>query len=514
MLSSIPFVAAALLLQSPAAPASTPAGIVLDAEFDDWSQIAPVLTDPADAPSAFIDFGEVRITHDDRFVHLLIDVGRTVNAQGLDGTAMILLDADGNPATGRDEHDLLGVDFIIDLSPPQDKRPGTPGHGIGLRSTNYTPAKPESAKVAALNPYDIGFAFAPTHAGRRFEFRFDRGAKVRNSAELFRADHFTAKLVFIDLQGNLADSTDSFAHQLGTQTVAATEDTPRATDPLARPASTSLRAMSWNAHLGAIFTNSEPFTRVFAALKPDVVLLQELTDDNSAQQVRAFLESALPPVDRGAWNVAFGSGGGNLRCAVASTFPIQTCESLQLVAMPDRPDRSVRAIGAVIETAGKRLLVVSIHLKCCGRAGGDEDAQREVEVQAIHQAIAAATAASTIDGIIIAGDYNLVGARDPLEMLASTLDRDRSALTPVQTLQLDGLSNATWSDPKQPFVPGRLDYLLYSDSSLRPVNSFAFDSQDLTPQWLTHHKVKGTDTTLASDHLPLVVDLAWVSTMK
>src|SRR5262245_52413686 len=108
MLSFSLFVAAVCLLH-PAEPNHRSAAIVLDAKLDDWGGVSPTLIDPADAPESAVDFGELRITHDGRFVHLLLDFGRTVNAQGLNGTAMILLDADGDPRTGSTQHQLPGV---------------------------------------------------------------------------------------------------------------------------------------------------------------------------------------------------------------------------------------------------------------------------------------------------------------------------------------------------------------------------------------------------------------------
>jgi hypothetical protein len=103
--------------------------IVIDGELNDWRSIAPVLVDaPDDALShSPIDLGEVRITHDDRFVHLLVDVGRNVNLQGLpdDVALSLLLDVDGNVASGATEQGMNGVDVMIDFSPRKNVlRPG------------------------------------------------------------------------------------------------------------------------------------------------------------------------------------------------------------------------------------------------------------------------------------------------------------------------------------------------------------------------------------------------------
>lgn len=507
MISTAFFAAAAVLFQTP----GTDSRIVLDAEFDDWSSIKPAFIDPADAAEAFIDFGEVRISHDERFVHLLIDVGREVNAQGLDGVAMIVLDVDGDAATGRNEYGLAGADIIIDLSPASSKKADEPGMGIGLRSiTQIATASPhDSSKALKLNPYDIGFAFAPTYAATQFEFRIQRAASLPNTPSLFVGNQFNGKIVFIDLQGRLADETDSFTHQLTIPAKSEVELVSPSTDPLARAPGTNLRALSWNVHEGGIFTNPQPFTRILAAIKPDVIFLQELDDKNTGEQLRAFLNAALPQPDGAGWNVIFGSGGGNLRCAVASIS--QMSQALPVIASPERPKRSVRTAGCIVEHNGKRMLVASVHLKCCGRAGGSEDIERQTEAQLIHQTITTALAGGGIDGVIIAGDLNLVGSHDPIELLAANLDLDRSALAIADADQLDGLSNATWADRKTAFAPGRLDYLLFADSRMTATHSFVFDSRDLSAKCLKTHGILADDTSATSDHLPLVVDLQWTA---
>jgi endonuclease/exonuclease/phosphatase family metal-dependent hydrolase len=496
MISSIAILATATVLQTP----QVSAHIILDGEFDDWNAVPATIVDPADAPGAFIDFGELRIIHDDRFVHLLADFGKTVNAQGLAGTAMLLLNADGDEQTGTTVHDVPGVDVIVDLSPEKLKYPGE-FQGVGLRSTTYLPDPNDPAKPA-LNPYDIGFAFAPTHAGRRFELRFERGRRLPQTPPLFSGAQFTGKLVFMEAAGKPADITQPFTHEL-------TISHPMRVDPPALPKrdADAFRVVSWNVQRGAIFSQGEPFRRVLRALDPDVVLLVELNDENTVADVERFFAQAFP--ERGAWHAVVGKGGGDLRCAVASRFPLAPAPELELVSMPHQPDKSVRVMGASIDVFGRKLLAVATHLKCCGSAGGPEDQIREVEVGQIRHAVKLALGQTEFDGLVIGGDLNLVGARDPLELLARGLDLDRSALAIPQTYQLDGLSNATWADRNQPFIPGRLDYILHSDSTIDCLHGFVFDSQDPDQTWRDAHQVQPGDTAAASDHLPVVLDLRW-----
>jgi endonuclease/exonuclease/phosphatase family metal-dependent hydrolase len=494
------FVLAACLLQNQTAPKTS---VILDGEFDEWMTRPPTIVDPADASTAFIDFGEVRVLHDLKFVHMQADFGNTVNAQGLEGTAMVVLDADGDATTGKTEHGLDGVDIIVDLSPRGRK--SMKHEGVGLRSMTYEADANDPAKPF-LNPYDIGFAFAPTHAGRRFEFRFERGAALPNTPPLFQGQQFSGKFVFVDPSGALADETPVFTHKLLAIDADPIEVKPDEANPLEKPDAGAIRLVSWNIQRGAIFKQPELFGRILRALQPDVIHLQELSEHNSAAQLQEFLKATFSDDQRQPWNVAFGEGGGDLRCAVASRHPLALSPALRIVPMPQRPDHSVRTIGAIAEIDNHSILLVSLHLKCCGRAGGPEDEQRLNEVDAIHTAVKSALAAQQIDGALISGDFNLVGSRDPLEALATNLDVNRSSLAVPQTYQLDGLSNATWSDPFQPFIPGRLDYILVSDSSIEVMRGFVLDTRDLGPTWLERCKLQAEDTATASDHLPVVID--------
>lgn len=504
--ASLAAILSLVLILTRSAAAQVPA-LVIDGKFQDWKQIAPALIDPIDASDAAIDFGELRIAHTSAHVHLLVDFRRTINVQGLDGTVLMLMDVDGDSQTGQTEFGLDGVDIIVHLSPRDPQRPERPGMGMSVRSTTYEP-DPADPQQKPLSIYDIGLMFAPTHASRRMEFRIDRGAQLPGTPALFSGDACAMKLVFINLDGQAADETEVVRHNLrsGALPLAPVDEH---ADPLQRDPRSALRIMNWNVFRGANFTHPDPFARTIAAINPDVILLQELPEQTSAQDLKDFLERATQSDQ---WQVALGTGGGDLRCAIAARLPLR--ESLQSVPLPNQPDRTVRAAGAFIDAGDRRLLAVAVHLRCCGRAGGPEDQQRLHEVRALSDAMTAALRANPCDGIIIAGDFNLVGTRDPMEVMAAGLDLDHTALRIAHPLNLDGRSHATWADPSQPFAPGRLDYFLYSDSSLEISRTFVYDSQHLNARWLTHYGVHPTDTRDASDHRPMVADLLWSEALR
>ena len=474
--------------------AGSPPRIVIDGRFDDWGEVQPKLIDPVDAAGEAIDLRDISLTSDGRFVHLLVDFGRTVNIQKLDVAVHLVLDVDGNESTGRNAFGLNGADLDIILSPTDGLG------GVALAST--------APNAPSLNPYDIGFTFGPTYANRRFEFRIERGAKLAGIPSFLASGRMQGKIVCTDPQGDVIDRTAAFGSDLAPLRIA--EQTVTAEPPAKSPGAGAIRMMSWNAASGALIRNPEPFVRVLAAINPDVIFLQELTERSSASQLESFLNQRLSSETSNEWTVIFGEGGGNLRCAVASKLPLELAEPFEVLPYPDWPDRSLRVAGAVITTANRRLLCVSVHFRCCGGIGSQQDFIRILEAETIREELRKLTESGSIDGVIVAGDLNLVGSRRPLDLLTTRLALTDLSLIEAEPYQLDSLSNATWSDRKQPFVPGRLDYLLFSQRTLAAPSSFVFDTHDLSPPTLRRLGLRTDDTGSASDHFPVVVDVQWV----
>lgn len=479
--------------------AGSPPGIVIDGRFDDWGLVERTLIDPVDALGETIELREVRLTSDGRFVHLLVDFGRTVNIQKLATAIHIVLDVDGDRSTGQLTFGLSGADLEIILSPTtlldRAERPS----GVQLVSTD--------TNAPTLNPYDIGFTFGPTYASRRFEFRIERGAKPAGIPTVLAGGRMQGKIVCTDPEGSIIDQTGVFSSDLAPLRIA--DQTTTAELPAKSPGAGALRLMSWNAANGSLFDKPEPFVRVLAAIDPDVIFLQELTDRSSAAQLESFLNQRLSSEALNQWHVVFGAGGGTLRCAVASRLPLESAEPFELLPYPDWPQRSLRVAGAVIKTANKRLLCVSVHLRCCGGIGSQQDFIRILEVETIREELRKLAESQTFDGVIVAGDFNLVGSRRPLDLLTTHLDITSLSLIEAEPYQLDGLSNATWSDRAQPFAPGRLDYLLFSNRTMALRNTFVLDARDLNPDALPRLGLRSDDTASASDHFPVVADVQW-----
>jgi hypothetical protein len=258
-----------------------------------------------------------------------------------------------------------------------------------------------------------------------------------------------------------------------------------------------------------------------------------LFDEAPAIDAKALLDAWRGlPAGGGSWNAVVGPGGGRQHAVVMSRFPVSLVPQLARISYPSdfaaylvtvepawiREDLAgaaedgVSAAGVVVDLGARRLLAVPLDLQCCGRLGDAEDRIREVQAEAIHLALAAALPGLDVDGIVVAGDLNLVASRRPLDRLRESLDLDGSDLAVLDAIQLDGRSAATWGFSGV-FPHSRLDYFLYGASALEPVGAFVFDPRDLSDTWLEAHGLRPEDAGV-SGHLPIVADLRWIDSAR
>jgi endonuclease/exonuclease/phosphatase family metal-dependent hydrolase len=488
---------ASLLVTHSQASAAPP--IVVDGVFDDWREVSPAVDDSGDAAEAEIDLGVIAVQLDREHVYFMVEFQHERNVQALDGSLQILMDADGKPDTGEKRHNLPGVDLVVGFTP----RTPTPSPGVGIAFLTLSASDPRR------HPHhsDIGFALAPTFATRRIECRIDRSPAAPLDPVLFQGASFSMKWVVTDPAGRMTDETEVIRYPLPSAPPMAAIS-PKPMRIPSKPAA-AMRVMSWNVRFGAILTQPEQSARILRALDPDILLLQEMTEDNSAAALEAFLNSSAPR--RGtAWQVVFGEGGGRLRCAIASRFPVKPVAALASVPYPDWPEGQTRTVGGTVTAGNKRVLVAPIHLRCCGRTGSPEDKTRHLQAKLLNQAIREAIADEPFDAVVIGGDLNLVGSYAPIERLGVGLDLDQTDLGILDPYCLNHRNNATWADSRSPFAPGRLDYLLVSDSSVRQAQSFVFNSADLPKRELSRHQLAASDSSEVSDHFPIVADLIWI----
>jgi len=459
--------------------------VVLDGAFDDWDGAAPKATDPTgDATGAFdLERVTVRTAGTAVFVHLGLAERETgpVNLQSGaadEGTLVISLETE------------TGARAVFD----------TREKGVAMTTAG---GREREAGWAA-----IGYTGLPTYASDAYELRFDAsllGAKV-------------GETLTIGFGGS-----DELSEPLSVELVGETP-APVADAAWERHPDAAVRVVSFNTLRGGLVDpdRSRRIIRMLRAVNPDVICFQEEWE-TSPELAEAILNDEAVGLgggrergadgrtmdedrggDPGAWRV-FSEGNG---CLVATRLPatqVPAGDGRYAAAMLDLP-------------GGGSLMAMSVHFKCCGYARSEEDERRIAEAEEVARTIASVREAGDDSpfadhrdaGVLVFGDWNLVGSRRPLDVL--TRDEPSGAgLAGVELLDLNGRSAVTWYNERSAFSPGRLDLLAVSDDNMRVHRSFVVNTRFMHPRVLAAMNLTPQDSALASDHLMLVADLSVAS---
>jgi exonuclease III len=455
-------------------PPPPPAQIILDGELDDWYGQTGIRADNDEVFICFESFDESQAI------------------QAADFTTRIRIDADADSTTGmrqmyhtKDEASgqammlSQGVDLTIDIS-PEGRDFGTlrGGSNTRLHTANAT---------QRVNHSDVGFYFLPTHNSPRYEARLDR-----STMPLLQHEGAINIVVEHRAIGGQILRTQSFNTTLPRYSQSKPVD-----QTIAQPPKNGVRVMSSNVLYSSPLKDPEPFVRVLDAMNPDVVLYQEWFK-TTKDDVRAWIDEHLGKD----WSLIMSDDGSG----VAIATKLKVIESVNKAVVEHRGDRPSRVIAAVVEAHGEQQILISLHLKCCGGAGSDEDAKRIMQASQIHDLVKELRSRYPDAGVVIGGDYNLVGSRIPLEVMADGIGSDGQDLVPVPTTCLGTQSMLTWTDADSSFTPGRLDWLLIDDHAWTPIRSWSLDTAHLSDRVLQDSGLKREDSR-ASDHLPIFVDL-------
>jgi endonuclease/exonuclease/phosphatase family metal-dependent hydrolase len=477
--------AAAATEASVGAPSST--SITLDGDTADWPET------------------EV-IAADDHYIYIRFtveDAQYTLQAAPI--MTAIMLDVDGDVSTGRtgdmQPMSWLGSDLEIDFSP---RNHGAAGHGVVVYSLD------SAGRRTVLSTADVDFSCAPSYASSWYECRISRTPD--NAGALPRAGMLSSGTVrgvvaTFDKDGKIDGYTDPFAVNAGPAApgkALATVDMP------VKPEG-AVRVMEYNVEKSSPTAKPEQFRRVFQAVKPDVILLEEWETGDAAAVQAWFTAMVSSEVT---WNVRKAGGdnatGGGV--AIVTPYPLVAMTGDTITLPPgatgkNAPEHKVRFVGAKVATPVAELLVGATHLKCCGSKDSPEDQTRLAEARGINAAFQSAAGAMDKGAMrVIAGDMNLVGTRPPLDLLRAGLDVDGSELGIAPAMVLGDKTYATWRDPASGYAAGRLDFVLYSDANAQVVNAFVLDTSRLSDESLARMGLDRGDCN-GSDHLPVIVDL-------
>ena len=408
-------------------------------------------------------------------------------------TTRLRFDADLDPRTGREmayppmKGEAIairpqGVDLTIDFSPPNKK--GTIGIGTGV--TRYD----HDAKPTDLGHAAIGMACLPTYANSQYELRIDRLAP--GSAVLPKSGTVEIVVEQVDARGNTR-----WWQRIVTELPERAASPTRHDLDLPRKHADGVRIMSANVLFSSPLESPEPFKRVFDATQPDVILYQEWF-----RTERSKVEAWLKRSAGRDWSLHFPDERAGV--AIATRHPILARYDKALV--PSGAGHPARACAALIDTDAGELLAISVHLKCCGAAGSEEDLTRIDQAKAINAFVDWVHEQHPDAMVVIGGDFNLVGSRTPLDVMTRELGTNNDDLDPVHATVLGDATAVTWVDEKSRFAPGRLDWMLYDDSRSVLRNAFMLDTRVLDDDALQAMGLRRQDSA-ASDHLPMIVDL-------
>lgn len=464
------------LLAGPFAALADPVAAV-DGHLEDWAAAPPAWTDPPD-DGARIDIGRVWVRSDSARLTLRFEIAPEINLQNGNGITLIV-DGDGDPSTGRAVQGLGA-----ELSWTFGQRGGTIWRGGRAKSAGQA---------------DIGLLQAPTVSSREFEVSLAR--RATDGTVLIPGP--VVSLALVD-EGSAAGDRVPDEGSIAIEVSDAPPPPPLPVS-LERHNRDDVRVLTWNVLFDGLFKRPAPFIRVLRAVDPDVICFQEIWS-HTAQDAADQVSLALPGAT---WY-----GGNTNDGLIISRYPVVEAQAIDdagnywaLVDLPD--DR--------YETD---LSVVSAHPPCC-----EKEKERQDELDGIAAWLRELVTPGGRDlphgtPIVVAGDMNLVGgARQVRTLVAGEIvdevafgpshpaDWDGTPLADAEPRHAGGRDTYTWRDARGSFAPGRLDYIIYSDSVSKLGNTFVLATEALDAATLERYGLRRGDTLDASDHLPVVADL-------
>jgi len=469
--------------------------IFIDGRFSDWENKTELVSDNLN-DGASIDFKGFSISNDEDFLYIKVEF--TEELKLTDGNQINLsIDADNNYSTGWLTN---GIGSELDWN-------------FGQRRGYYNI---DNSSERISYP-DISLRLLPTVTSKIFEIAISLKSKPNDEDFLFKQD--TIKICFTDnVTGGDKIPDEGVAFTYVIKKTNFTEFTPKTLNKedadLVRFMNYNIKA-DFNNNLGGLNdpSRTDYLTRIFSAISPEIIAINEAWDYTSVDEALQFINDTNPLQDGQTW-YANKTDGSNI---TLSKFPI-----LETWKIP-----SVNSMSAnLIDLSSKNLdnvLVISAHLKCCNEAYDNQQRQRQADAFA-NFILDAKSPGGRITlpkntPFVLMGDLNLVGDAQQLRTLitgdiqetayygsAAPLDWDGTELHDLISYQTENRMAYTWRNDYGSNVPGRLDFMIYSDVVMDVEKTFILQTELMSPESLHHWGLEETDTRRSSDHLPKVAD--------
>ena len=456
--------------------------LVLDGDFSEWDDSRLGVEDPSgDGAAQGVDFGTVQIANDRDYLYLTVDLGIEV-ALNEERTFTIYIDTDGDPSTGIKVEDL-GVELTWDV-----------GRQEGV---HWVDGERKNVQTRNLN-----FRAAPTVDAQRFEIALSLSAEPSEGNPIFIGKPMD--IVLRDTSRSDGDRVpDTGAVRFAVDPAAAT------VEPISfeRGSGVDIRIISYNVERPGFEDDAvhDEFERIFQAVQPDIILLQE---QDYAGLARTLIGQWLPP-GNGTW------------------YMDSLTDKVTLSRLPFREDwptsrgqLNERILPNLVDLGeGRSIALFNAHLSCC-----EDEIARQREADSFVSFLREQRFdEGTLDAntpFLMAGDLNLVMKQQPLNTLmggeivytafgdSMAPDWDGTWLSDALPRHSHQGMSYTWRSDYSYYWPGRLDFGLYTDSVMTLEKAFVIDTESMDSATLEREGLLKKDTKNASDHLPIVFDFS------
>jgi endonuclease/exonuclease/phosphatase family metal-dependent hydrolase len=458
--------------------------ITIDGLFDDWDEVDISYSD-SQGDGADADFAVIKITYDNDFLFIYFNFHDGEYLMQDWNEFHLYIDADNDTTTG---YYINGIGAELDWL-------------FGDRSGSYYIMD----GIIDIYQNDLTLRMAPTITNHEFEICISRNSNVltMDGTQVL----VEGKVILTDTGQNadqIPDENGGISFSIGEDYIM--PPTPITFD---KRDETDIRLVTHNVWSSSLLDSyyQEYFQRIYQALDPDIVALQEMYENTN--QLHSLFNDWFPDEQ---WYVS-------------SQFRDNIIISKYPVLEEDYFTSSERTMVALLNTEddlGKNLIIFNSHLSCCGN---NDSRQYDADEFVSHwrdwrENDNGPFALADSTPFIHVGDFNLVGYRQQLITLTEgdidnentfgndyALDWDGSPIADLFSRHSHNRMGYTWRWDNSSFSPGKLDYVLYTDSVLDTSKHFVFNTLTMDSASLAEYGLEEMDSYNSSDHSPRVLDI-------
>ena len=458
--------------------------ITIDGLFDDWAEVDISYSD-SQGDGADADFADIKITYDNDFLFIYFNVHDGEYLMQDWNEFHLYIDADNDTTTG---YYINGIGAELDWL-------------FGDRSGSYYIMD----GIIDIYQNDLTLRMAPTITNHEFEICISRNSNVltMDGTQVL----VEGKVILTDTGPNadqIPDENGGISFSIGEDYIM--PPTPITFD---KRDETDIRLVTHNVWSSSLLDSyyQEYFQRIYQALDPDIVALQEMYENTN--QLHSLFNDWFPDEQ---WYVS-------------SQFRDNIIISKYPVLEEDYFTSSERTMVALLNTddeLGSDLIIFNSHLACC-----DNDESRQYDADEFvsnwrdwRENDNGPFTLTEGTPFVYVGDFNLVGYRQQLTTFTEGDIEDENTFGDDYNLDWDNTSIAdlfsrhshirmgyTWRWDNSSFSPGKLDYVLYTDSVLDTSKHFVFNTLTMDSASLAEYGLEAMDSYNSSDHSPRVLDI-------